>query len=214
PQEGDKSLEVQKAKITKDAKVEQLRKLLERTNAVPSIPGEFWLRSPMTGIVLSSEFRETLINRFVKPNEPLLRIGSIDPKNPRNSDWEIELKIPQKHIGQVMAAFDYLGAQELDVDLLLANEPTASYRGKLAKSKIASQATINQTENNESEPVVMAWARIHGDDIPKELALPVENFNKLTGVEVRARIRCGPHAMGYSLFYGVWEVVYEKIIFF
>ena len=26
--------------------------------------------------------------------------------------------------------------------------------------------------------------------------------------------RCGNRAMGYSLFYGVWEFIYEKIVFF
>jgi hypothetical protein len=36
----------------------------------------------------------------------------------------------------------------------------------------------------------------------------------LTGTEIHARVRCGNAAMGYSLFYGVWEFIYEKIVFF
>jgi hypothetical protein len=35
----------------------------------------------------------------------------------------------------------------------------------------------------------------------------------LTGVDVHTRIRCGNRAMGYSLFYGVWEFIYENIVF-
>jgi hypothetical protein len=31
---------------------------------------------------------------------------------------------------------------------------------------------------------------------------------------VVAKVRCGDHAMGYSLFYGVWEFIYEKVVFF
>jgi hypothetical protein len=36
----------------------------------------------------------------------------------------------------------------------------------------------------------------------------------IAGLDVRTRIRCGNRAMGYSLFYGVWEFLYEKIVFF
>jgi hypothetical protein len=36
----------------------------------------------------------------------------------------------------------------------------------------------------------------------------------VTGTEVVAKVRCGNHAMGYSLFYGVWEFFYEKVVFF
>jgi hypothetical protein len=36
----------------------------------------------------------------------------------------------------------------------------------------------------------------------------------VTDVGVRTRIRGGDHSMGYSLFYGVWEFLYEKVIFF
>ena len=35
----------------------------------------------------------------------------------------------------------------------------------------------------------------------------------LSGSEVHTRIRCGPRAMGYSLFYGVYEFTYEKVVF-
>jgi len=35
----------------------------------------------------------------------------------------------------------------------------------------------------------------------------------LSGGEVHTRIRCGNRPMGYSLFYGVWEFVYEKVVF-
>ena len=50
------------------------------------------------------------------------------------------------------------------------------------------------------------------DDIPKEFHLGSEPL--VTDVEVRSRIRGGDHSMGYSLFYGVWEFLYEKVIFF
>ena len=32
--------------------------------------------------------------------------------------------------------------------------------------------------------------------------------------EVRAKVRCGSHSLGYSLFYGVWEFFYENVLFY
>ena len=60
--------------------------------------------------------------------------------------------------------------------------------------------------------MVIAWARIHGDDIPANMQIPPSLL--LSGTDVHTRIRCGDHAMGYALFYGVWEFMYEKVVFF
>lgn len=200
------------ADVTRIAKTQERENLIKRTDAILANPGEFWIRSPRSGIILTSDFRESLLNRPVKPNEPLLRIGTTDAKNPKRVDWEIELKIPQKHIGQVLTSFkNHPPGTELDVDLLLISAPTRTFKGKLKKERIASQAEVNKDNNNEPEPVVIAWIRIEGNDINPEDRVPLELL--LSGTEVRANIRCGNRAMGYSLFYGVWEFIYEKIVF-
>ncbi len=142
----------------------------------------------------------------------MIRIGATDTEHPKAGDWEIMLKIPQKHVGQVLLAYKNLppGA-DLDVDVLIMTQPDAgSFRAKLKKSAIAQQAEPQKDDNNEAEPMVIAWARIAGDDIPANLQIPP---SLLAGTEVHTRIRCGNHAMGYSLFYGVWEFIYEKVIF-
>lgn len=192
---------------TRDAKLRELNAMRARTNS-DSVAGFFWLKSPITGTVLNSDFRETLTNRAVKPSDPILRVGN------KEGPWEIELKIPQKHIGQILQAFNPDDPDhELDVDLLLLSAPTSTYKGKLHRQKIAPEAKENRDENNESEPVVLAWVRIEGDDIPKEDQLP-ETLLQTAGIEVHAKVRCGTRPMGYSLFYGVWEFLYEKVIFF
>jgi hypothetical protein len=201
------------AKITRTAKQIELDKLIERTNANPTNAGDFALRSPMAGIVLSADFRETLLNRYVKPNEQLIRIGQTDPARPNIADWEIELKIPQKHVGQILKRFEQLPpGEELDVDMLVTLQPTQIYKAKLRREKVASQANPNKDDNNEPEPVVLAWARLSGEGIPEEARIPLPLL--LAGTEVHTRVRCGNRAMGYSLFYGVWEFLYEKVIFF
>jgi hypothetical protein len=205
---------IDEAKQTLLKKLEQRRLLQLNTNAVLANPGVFEINAPRSGIILSADFRDTLLHKYVKPNEPLVRIGYTDLKNPKLNDWEIELKIPQKHYGQVKRAFEMPGAgDELDVDILFASEPTSSYRARLHKNKIAAMANVQKDDNNEPEPIVLAWARINSvnNDIPEDRLVPPSLL--LSGSEVHARIRCGNHAMGYSLFYGVHEFLYEKVVF-
>jgi len=203
------------AEITLRAKTVELENLIQRTGAKRQNPGEFVVRAPISGILLTPDFRESLPNKYVKPNEPLLQIGRVNPdeKKRQVNEWEVELKIPQKHIGQVLGAYQRLPAgTDLDVDLLFSHKTTQTFKGKLARNKIASQANANRQDPADQEPVVLAWVRLTGDDIAEENQLPPAYL--LTGVEVHSRIRCGDRAMGYSLFYGVWEFLYEKVLFF
>jgi hypothetical protein len=156
--------------------------------------------------VLTTDFRE-LRRKPVEPREPVLRLGN------KEGRWEVEMKIPQKHIGQVLHAFEYLKKDELDVDLIVRSEPTRTFRGKLSRDRIANQADPHKDDNNEAEPVVLAWVRIDGDDIKPGDQIP-RNVEMTAGTEVKAKVRCGYHKMGYSLFYGVWEFFYEKVVFF
>ncbi|HEX5270592.1 MAG TPA: hypothetical protein VFW33_08910, partial [Gemmataceae bacterium] len=186
--------------------------------------GVFWLLAPDFPMarradgqdpfwtVLTPDFRENLRRKPVDPKEPVLRLGN------KQGHWEVEARIPQKHIGQVLHAFEYLSkkegkeVEELDVDLIVRSDPTHTYAGKLRRDRIANQADPHKDDNNEAEPVVLAWVRIEGDDIPASKRVPRDIM--LTGTEVKCKVRCGTHAMGYSLFYGVWEFFYEKVVFF
>lgn len=168
---------------TRLRKQEELRSLIERTNAVQGQPGYFWLKSPIRGTIFTWDFRENLTNRFVKPSEPLLWIGDKD------GDWEVELKIPQKHIGQVLNAFDpHNPDAELDVDLLLTTQPTRTYTGKLVRHKIADEVMPNRDDNPRTEPVVLATVRID-PDLPPEKRLPRDLL--LAGTEVHCRVLPG-----------------------
>jgi biotin carboxyl carrier protein len=194
---------------TAQSKTEELRALEMRLNAEPGKNGSFTLRSPIAGTVLDSTFKSDLTGRMVKPNEPILRVGN------KVGQWEIELKIPQKHVGQVLKAFDKNHPDKpLDVDLILRSAATRTFRGKLYRVDMGGQATPNQNDNNESDPIVMAYVRIDDPSIDPDMKLPHDDDFHVTGTEVVAKVRCGNHPMGYSLFYGVWEFIYEKIVFF
>ncbi len=198
-------------------------RLKETINIIPNEAGRFWIKAPLfpesrvnkgdpVWTVLTPDFEETLLHRAIDPKDPMLRLGNKDGR------WEIEAKIPQKHIGQVLQGFSYVNKlnaddeQELDVEMVVRSAPTKTYLGKLARSKVALQADPHRDDNNEPEPVVLARVRIDGDDIPENKRIPKDLL--LTGSEVRTKILCGKHAAGYSLFYGVWEFLYEKVVFF
>jgi hypothetical protein len=188
-------------------KVSQLKALYERTHAEPSLPGHFWLQAPLRGTVLSWDFRQNLTNRLVRPSEPLLRVGD------KTGPWEVELRVPQKHMGQVVRAFAALPAgRDLDVDLLVLSAPTRTFRGKLSRDSLAAEALPDREDLTTAEPVVFARVRLDGPDIPAAERVPPQLL--LTGTEVHSKVRCGNHALGYSLFYGVWEFFYERVVFF
>ena len=93
------SADKKQKEAVRDRKFGELRTLKARTHAEEGRPGHFWLKAPCSGTVLNWDFREMLTNRQVKPSEPLLRLGDKDRR------WEVELKVPQKHMGQIVQAF-------------------------------------------------------------------------------------------------------------
>jgi hypothetical protein len=199
--------EMDQKRVVRDSTERQLKALKEQYNAVEESPGDFWLRSPLKGTILDLGFQEKLINSYVKPSQPLLRIGD------KEGQWELLLKIKQKHIGQILQAYKGKDPDaELDVDLLLMSRPTEHYKGKLARGKIGGEAIPDKEEANESEPVVHASVRIDGPGINKEDQIPRKFL--VTGTEVHGKVRCGNRALGYSLFHGIWEFFYEKVVFF
>jgi hypothetical protein len=211
-------IELKRSQAELQNKIKQLDALKDRTNSDDKHPGLFTLKAPRFSAqddlppdalwtVLNWDFKENLTNRLVKPSDPLLRVGNQEGR------WEIELKIPQKHIGQVLQAFPSNDENaELDVDLLLLSAPTKTFKGKLARNKIAGEAVANHEDATDSEPTVLASVRIEGEGIDKDKQIPRDLLK--TGMEVHAKVLCGRHPIGYSLFYGVWEFIYEKVLFF
>ncbi len=214
--EAQRQITEERAKI--EAHLKEKGELIRINNADKSQPGRFWVIAPPFSTrratkhfpewtVLDTDFREKLSNQYVKPSDAIMRLGDV------NGPFEGELKIPEKNIGQVMKAFPNNEADpKLDVDLLVLSHTTQKFRGVLYKSRLAGEATPNRDDHNEQAPVVIAYVSLDDPSIPEEQRIPREYIT--TGVEVHAKILCGNHAMGYSLFYGLWEFMYEKVVFF
>jgi hypothetical protein len=162
--------------------------------------------------VVSQDFVEPLTGKTVSPKEPLLRVGNVD------GGWEIVLKIPQKHSGQVLKAFRDAALTDKDgdflwVDVLASSDPRpgAQGKGKLYHKDLNAENLPNRDDQNESEPVMLGIVRINSADIPADDHL--DPLLLVTDAEVHCRIIGADHSLGYSLFYGVWEFLYEKVIF-
>jgi hypothetical protein len=218
------------AQVTARAAQTNLDRLLKVFNGVEASPGQFHAltpkfdpaiprASPPVWTVLSDEQNRKLRGRTMNPHEELLRVGNLKGK------WHVELKIPQRNMGQIFRAFadrklhkeDDSGRKYLDVDVLLSSQPDTSYLGRLYRKDITAEAVPNKTDHDETEPVVTAYVKLNLDapgnnGIPQDRWVPAEQF--VTGLEVRTRIRCGEHSLGYSMFHGVWDWFYEKVVFF
>jgi hypothetical protein len=164
--------------------------------------------------LLNAENRDQLLGRTIRRHEPIQRLGYVE------GQWHVTLKIPQRNMGQVLNAFakkdlhklDNDGKAYLDVDLLLTSESDKKYFGRMYQDKISAEAVPNKDDHNENEPVVIAYVKINLEDFPEDRKIARHLF--VTGQEVHVKIRCGDHALGYSLFHGVWEWFYENVIFF
>jgi hypothetical protein len=218
-------LQMTQAKAAMDSQSDALHSMERLFNADIGTPGWYHAKAPKLDLslvpanakwtVLNSDNREQLLNRTVKPSEPILRLGYVE------GTWHVMMKIPQRNIGHIMEAFDnpkYCRVEEksgrkfLDVDLLVTSDSDTKRSGRLYMDDVAAEAVPNKDDHNESEPVVIAKVKINLDDFPEDRQVPRSLF--VTGQEVHARIRCGERPMGYSLFHGVWEWFYEKVVFF
>jgi hypothetical protein len=203
------------------AKTRYLEDLRKSNNAFPDNSGNFRALAPRPDVgipgdwqLLSSDNRNELLNRVVRGNEPLVRLGAVD------GPWRVELKIPQRNIGHIARALsteglhkkDASGKKYLDVDVLLTSRPDTKFPGRLYDEDLSKEAVPNRDDHNESEPIVNAPVRVNLEEFGPAGQIPQDL--KVAGVEVHTRIRCGDHALGYSLFHGVWEWFYEKVIFY
>ncbi len=214
----EKQDEMERERSNLQSHNDQLNLLLQQHNADRENPGQFTVFAPefqrsrnsvgpASWKVVSADFVHQLSNRWVRSSDPLLHVGNTE------GAWQIEMKIPQKHVSQLLRTYNSEKPNEfLEVDVLVTSAPTQTFKGRLYRRDIGAEAVQNKDDHNESELIVYAYVRINDADMPPEDHIPVKLL--VTGVEVHTKIRCGDHSLGYSLFHGAWEFVYEHVVFF
>ncbi len=198
--------------------------MIQKNNLDPNRPGFMFVKAPRLDpsqvpadaklTVLNSDNSNEMMNRVLRPNEPLQKLGYTE------GEWHIHVKVPQRNLGHILKAFtnpdhhqvDEKGRKYLDVDLLVTSESDKKYFGRIYEDELAREVIPNRDDHNESEPVSVGFVKIDFSNLPEDRRIPRTLF--ASGQEVHLRILCGKHALGYSLFHGVWEWFYEKVIFF
>ncbi len=169
------------------------REILLQTSRSPQKAPVF---APMAGMVVTFDAHEQLVGKTVKPGDPLIRIAGV------KGTWEIELLIPERNVGPIREGLIAGEAGFVEVDLLLASQPHRTYKGRLYKDGLG-----GEMKALENAVVLPARVRIVDDDLIQQMdSMPV-------GLEVRAKVHCGPRSMGSVWFHELWEFFYEHLIF-
>ncbi len=161
---------------------------------------QFAVRSPIDGVVTTFDVND-IKGKTVKAGEKLLEVAKID------GAWEVQLSIPEMHVGKVREALDKSENGELSVRLWISTDPNTYYEGKLHKNGIGGQIA----HVSENEAVLKCRVEI-GDDLRQKIeqlkgaGMPVE-------VMVQSKVNCGPRSIGYVWFYQLWEFFFEHVVF-
>ncbi|HVJ80693.1 MAG TPA: efflux RND transporter periplasmic adaptor subunit [Planctomycetia bacterium] len=149
------------------------------------------LVSPITGEVLHWNPKEKLIRKPVEQGEALIEIADV------HSEWILDVQFPEKAVMHIAKARAASAGAPLPVTFLISSAPAVSYAGTLIE--LSTQAIPVDKEN-------MCLARI-------KLDKPVAEDLRRPGAEVRVKVDCGPHSVGYVLFRELIDFVREQVFF-
>ena len=147
------------------------------------------IRSPINGTIVSWDPVRQLTERPVSPQDVVLVVATLD------SEWHMELFIPERKYGHVLKATEKQGSFP-KVTFFAATDPNQRFKGQ-----------ITQMESYASEHApygssVRAFADFDGDH--PELYV---------GAAITAKIHCGTKSVGYAWFHELFEFVQSRLLF-
>jgi hypothetical protein len=149
------------------------------------------VKSPLNGTVVTWDLRKRLINRPVQRGQSLLSVA--DPDGP----WQLEIKMPDNHIGPVVAAQGSLGPERKVSYMIFGDETSTTRYGTV--SEVHGSAEVHGEEGS----TVLIKVKIDKNEIP----------NPKPGMTVTAKVDCGRRPLGYVLLYDVIAFIQAKILF-
>lgn len=148
------------------------------------------VRSPIDGQVLTWDVDELLAGRPVRRGQALLTIADL------KSDWDIELHVPERHAGHVLAA-QAESDQPLEVSYILMSAPGVSHRGKV--EDVALGTTF---DDREADSILITVSML--GDAPAELR---------PGAPVQAKLHCGTRPLAYVWFHDAYAAFQRWVLF-
>ncbi len=153
---------------------------------------ELTLRSPLAGQVVRWDLIRSLESRPVRQGQLLMHV--VDPTGP----WEIELRIPDRHVRHVLAA--QAAAKEangLPVRFLFRMSPKTTYSATLD--------TVNLATDLDQDGELSTFARVTLN--PKEIP------DLRPGSSVIAKLDCGRRSIGYVWLRELLEFLQTRVLF-
>lgn len=145
--------------------------------------------APASGTVVNWQARQNLINRPVERGQNLMTI--VDP----NSNWLLELELPERRLGHLMEALTNSG-KPLQVTFAMASMPSQEFEGQL--HLVDHQLDVHSDQGN----TCLVRVAFDNRDLDRDLLR--------TGTRVNATIACGTRSIGYAMFHEVIETVQSK----
>ena len=153
---------------------------------------EMTLRSPLAGQVVRWDMIRSLESRPVRQGQLLMQV--VDPAGP----WEIELRIPDRHLRHVLAAQS--AAKEphgVPVRFLFRMSPNATFSAKLNGVNLATDL------DPAGELTTLATVTLNPKEIP----------DLRPGSSVIAKIDCGRRSLGYVWLRELLEFLQTRVLF-
>lgn len=149
--------------------------------------------SPCDGEVMTWDLKKNLNNRPVVTGQLLVTVADT------NSDWELELLMPEKRMKYLDGAFEKSGGQPLPVEYIMVTDPSITLTGKLEQSAVHARAEMDPQEG------AVVKLRVKPDQVDK--------LSRRTGAEVKADVVCGKRSAAFVWFHEVVEWIYANVIF-
>jgi multidrug efflux pump subunit AcrA (membrane-fusion protein) len=160
-----------------------------RLQSLEAEAGELEVRSPIAGTVTTFEPERLLLNRPVARGEALLEV--MDTTGP----WELQLDLPAKRVGHVLAAQAAADGKVVPVEFALATQPDREFAGALCT--VSSRIVTNP----DAASVAPLEVNIDVNDVPHPVA----------GADVIARVDCGNRSFARVMFGDVVDFLRSRV---
>ena len=170
---------------------ETIRSLKAQYEVLKTKQSECEVRSPIDGEVLTWNVQQLLEDRPVGRGQVLLTVGDL------SGPWKVNLRLPDRQAGHVLAAQEARPDAPLEVSCLLAMNPRESFPGTLAH--VAMRSETAQSES----PYVEASVDIDRSALEQYTA----------GAGVRASIQCGRRSLGYVWLHDLYDTIRMWLFF-
>ena len=170
---------------------ETIRSLQAQYEVLKAKQSECEVRSPIDGEVLTWNVHQLLDDRPVTRGQTLLTVGDL------SGPWKVDLRIPDRQAGHVLAAQEARPDAPLQVSFMLAMNPRESYTGTLARLGMRSETTPSES------PYVEATVDFDRAAVEQCTA----------GAGVRASIQCGRRSLGYVWLHDLYDTIRTWLFF-